>query len=247
MTYQEAKKNLTDAGYAGEPTPEAIKAAGWDADASIQESKAIGASDPTYTPEQMGVAAGALHEEMKANNLPANIMKGVKTLIGGVAQAGLILVMLTVMAGCSSKVAQQHNNDIEILATSYAAKTAKRQAAQIADYRREARAEADALTDTAIEAEKKRTDASTAEIAGNCVALMKIKADHYAAIEANCIKLQNDFNSDRSDVIQLTKKTSELREYFKGQNDTGELVKETSKILIDTLGAFKNGKQPSGK
>ncbi|HYG78683.1 MAG TPA: hypothetical protein VEK08_27025 [Planctomycetota bacterium] len=245
MTYAEAKKKLQDEGYQGEPTPEALALAGWDVNESIRETKAIGASEPTFTDEQMRQAAAALHEEMKANNVPANILKIGKTLLGGAAKAGLIALMLCALfftSGCSFRAAQQHNSDVELLATSFANKKAKREAAQIADYRRTERAKVDKLTADSIESEKKRTDITPAQIADNCVVHMKLKAQKYAEIEENCIKMQSDFNSDRSDVIQLSRKNSELREYFKGQNDTGELVKDTSKILIDTLKEFKDKK-----
>lgn len=243
MNYQDAKRKLEDAGYAGEPTPEALKQAGWDADESIRETKAVGLSQPLFTEDEMKTAAAALHEEMKANSLPAQILPMVKTLLGGIAKAGLLALMLCTLlcSGCSYTQAARTNDDTERLAVSYAAKTATRQAAQISDYRRTARAEADKLTNDAITAEKKRTDETPQQMADNCVALANIKADHYAKIEANCIELQRQFDSDRTDVIQLTRKTSELREYFKGQNDTGQLVQETSKQLIEALGAFKKG------
>lgn len=246
MTYAEAKKKLEDAGHTGEPTPEALKLAGWDADESIREVKAVGASAQPITDENMRLASAALHEEMKANALPAHIASQVTTVLKGVLKAGIFGVMICMLlfaSGCGkTEAAQRHTDEVEQLAIGYANVKEKREAAQIADYRRKARAEADELTAKAIEAEKKRTDAPPAQIADNCVAYMNIKADHYAKIEENCIQLQNDFNSDRKYVIQLTRKTSELKEYFKGQNETGDLVKQSSQALIDTLTAFKTKK-----
>lgn len=145
----------------------------------------------------------------------------------------IVLICFAVATpGCATVAAVTGVDKIELAATSYAAKVAKREAAFIADYRREAQARADELTDRAI---KSVTDVNGMAKVQNVQALNKIKLENYAKIEAQCAEFQQQFNEDREDIAALTRYAGAMREYFKAQNDKGLMLQQSSKTIIATL------------
>lgn len=164
----------------------------------------------------------------------------------GLVLSIFLICFAVVVPGCATVAALTGVAAMERAGISYADKVAKREAAFIADYRREAQARADELTDRAI---KSVTDANGMAKVQNVQALNRIKLENYARIEAQCTEFQQQFNEDREDIATLSRYAGAMREYFKAQNDRGLMLQQSSKQIISTLDKLskKVGETPQSK
>lgn len=81
-TAEEARAAAVAAGYQGEPTPEVLRQFGWTPSDDAQAVLAVVLKDPARTPEQVRDDIALLHEEGKANNVPAMFLNMTMKVLG---------------------------------------------------------------------------------------------------------------------------------------------------------------------
>lgn len=81
-TADQARAAALAAGYEGEPTPEVLRQFGWTPSDDAEAVLATVMKEPARSPEQVRDDIALLHEEGKANNIPAVFMDKAMKVLG---------------------------------------------------------------------------------------------------------------------------------------------------------------------
>jgi hypothetical protein len=155
----------------------------------------------------------------------------------------LILVFfLPLLGGCSYTQAGRTIDSINACALANQQKRDAIDEGFIADYRTNARAQADALADAALKAE---TDAAGKASAKNIQLVLEKKAEHYALIEATVVSMRMKIIAANLDMANLLSYNAQLKNYFKQQADNGQLLNSSSTQIVGMLSTFLQGKKAS--
>jgi len=112
----------------------------------------------------------------------------------------------------------------------------------IQNYRMMAREKADSLAEAALKSITKVVNGEAVANPKNVQFILQTKAKHYAKIESNCVDMRKKILSANQDIRNIEKLSKGLKAYFNQRADFGEILNQSSEIVVEALDAFTGKK-----